>query len=77
VNAICRTLLIELDVQISIPATRDAEAQQLNLRRFNELALAYQQRRTPPRTPLPVTTPTWTPPEGLVRQCGERLAGGA
>ncbi|NTW97148.1 MAG: hypothetical protein HGB28_01190 [Oscillochloris sp.] len=78
VNAICRSLAIELDLHMSLPAARDPEAQQINLRRFNKLALEYQERHAPRRTAPLVAHPRWTPP--LVSPTchfGERVVGGA
>jgi DICT domain-containing protein len=75
VNSICRSLMIELDLRMEIPTTRDAEAQQLNLRRFNRLALEYQEQRAPRRTEPIVTAPRWSPPLLRARHFGEALAG--
>jgi DICT domain-containing protein len=70
VNAICRTLAIELDLHMELPARRDLAAQQANLRRFNDLALAYQQRPiSRPRPPLS-GLPRWTPPVEFARAVG-------
>ena len=76
VNAICRSLAIELDLHMEIPATRDPEAQQANLRRFNRLALEYQERQLPRRTaPVVTAPPSWAP--SLTPGChfGERALG--
>jgi DICT domain-containing protein len=74
VNAICRSLMIELGLRIEIPTTRDTEAQQLNLRRFNKLALQYQEQSAPPRLQPVVTAPSWSPPLRRARYFGEELA---
>jgi DICT domain-containing protein len=74
VNAICRSLMIELGLRIEIPAMRDAEAQQLNLRRFNKLALEYQEQRLPRRLQPVATAPRWSPPLNRARHFGEALA---
>jgi hypothetical protein len=73
VNSICRSLTIELDLPIEIPTVRDPEAQQLNLRRFNKLALEYQEQRAPLRTQPIVTAPSWTQPLRRDRYVGEEL----
>lgn len=76
VNAICRSLEIELDLHVAIPTQRDAEAQQLNLRRFNKLALEYQERQLP-RHNLPIVTapPQWAPSLTPGQHFGERAVG--
>lgn len=48
VNALCRTLEIELGIPMTIPAGRDAQAQQRHLKLFNQQMLFYQQRHEPP-----------------------------
>lgn len=70
VNAICRTLAIELDLHMELPTRRDLAAQQTKLRRFNELALAYQQ--LPARRPRPSLggLPRWAPPPELAIAVG-------
>ncbi|MBX0327165.1 hypothetical protein K2Z83_05660 [Oscillochloris sp. ZM17-4] len=75
VNAICRSLSIELDLHMEIPAGRDPEAQQLNLRRFNKLSLEYQERQTPRPIGPRITAPRWTPPAPLSQSVGERAVG--
>jgi hypothetical protein len=76
VNAICRSLAIELNLHMSMPAVRDPEAQQINLRRFNKLALEYQERQHPRHTAAPlVSHPRWTPPSPPACQYGERAVG--
>jgi DICT domain-containing protein len=74
VNAICRSLMIELGLRIEIPTTRDTEAQQINLRRFNKLALEYQQQRAPHSDKPIVNAPIWSPTLGRARYFGEPLA---
>lgn len=76
VNAICRSLTIELDLHMTLPTVRDPEAQQVNLRRFNKLALEYQERQLPRRTVPLVMHPSWTPPASPSRHFGERAVGG-
>jgi DICT domain-containing protein len=76
VNAICRSLSLELDLHIEIPARRDPEAQQLNLRRFNQLALEYQERQTPRHSGPRIAAPRWTPPLSPARPVAERVVGG-
>lgn len=76
VNAICRSLAIELDLQINIPAERDAEAQQSNLRHFNKLALEYQERQLARRAhPIVTAPPRWAPDLPPGRPFGERVVG--
>lgn len=76
VNAICRSLAIELDLHMEIPAQRDPEAQQANLRRFNRLALEYQERQRPRRSlPIVSAPPRWAPPLTLGQRLDERAIG--
>jgi DICT domain-containing protein len=76
VNAICRSLAIELDLHMEIPATRDPEAQQINLRRFNRLALEYQERQMLRHTTPIAIAPSWAPSLTPGRYFGERELGG-
>lgn len=77
VNAICRSLAIELDMPIETPTTRDPEAQQLNLRSFNRLVLEHQERQLSRRSYPLITRPRWTPPLVSSHPFGERAVGSA
>lgn len=76
VNAICRSLAIELDLHMTLPTVRDSEAQQTNLRRFNKLALEYQERQLPRRSAPLILHPRWNPPTIPRHHFGERAVGG-
>lgn len=75
VNAICRTMAIELDLRIVLPTLRDPQAQQINLRRFNKMALEYQERQLPRRTTPVAVYPRWNPPMTPSYDLKERVIG--
>lgn len=73
VNALCRTLEIELGIPMTLPASRDAQAQQRHLKRFNQQMFLYQEQQEPPRTAARRADGAIWPTPLRARQVGDPL----